>query len=152
MHRAVLLIFAVSVLLAPAGAVAQVQPGGTGGSVGKQDKSLSGGSAPTDAGSATKPHHIAAKPQSEESGNAKGSSCGRIVGTWKWGLGFLVVIRKDGTANHAYAGNGTWSCNDGQYVFVWPTVSITDHISLSTDGNSIAGSNSIGMTFSGARF
>jgi hypothetical protein len=153
MHRVVLLIFAMNVLLAPASAIAQVQPGGTGGSVGKQDKSISGGGSPEDSGSAArklKPHPSAAKQGNEGSGNAKGSSCGRIVGSWKWGPGFLVVIKNDGTAQHAGGGSGTWTCGDGRYVFVW-SIGITDHVSLSADGNTIAGSNNFG-TFSGTRF
>ena len=43
MHRIASLIFAASVLWTSAIAVAQVQPGSTGGTVGKQDKSVSGG-------------------------------------------------------------------------------------------------------------
>jgi hypothetical protein len=42
MHRAVSLIFSISLVLVSATAVAQVQPGSTGGTVGKQNKSISG--------------------------------------------------------------------------------------------------------------
>jgi hypothetical protein len=42
MHRAASLIFAGSVFLVSAVAVAQVQPGSTGGTIGKQNKSVSG--------------------------------------------------------------------------------------------------------------
>jgi hypothetical protein len=155
MYRVLLLIFAVNVLLASAGAVAQVQPGSTGGNVGQQDKSMSGGSLPEDslpAARKQKPHRPVANQRNEEPDKAKVSSCGRIAGTWKWGLGYIVVVKMDGTAHHAGVGSGTWTCSGGQYVFVWPGAGITDHVSLSTDGNSIAGSNSIGMTFAGTRF
>ncbi|MGA8614182.1 MAG: hypothetical protein WB760_21400 [Xanthobacteraceae bacterium] len=132
---------------------AMAQAGSTGGTVGKQDKSASGGNSP-DSVPATrkqKPHQSVVNSQDDSSAKKANSSCGRIVGTWKWGAGFLVVIKRDGTAHHDFAGNGTWKCDDGQYVFVWSN-GITDHISVSTDGDSIAGNNNIGMTFSGTRF
>lgn len=42
MRRAVSLIFSIGLILVGASAVAQVQPGNTGGTIGKQDKSISG--------------------------------------------------------------------------------------------------------------
>jgi hypothetical protein len=42
MHRAVSLIFSICLVLLPAIAVAQMQAGSTGGTIGKQDKSISG--------------------------------------------------------------------------------------------------------------
>lgn len=132
---------------------ALAQAGGIGGIIGKQDKSVSGDNAPKKSDASTKKqksHHSIAKQQNEESGNAKGASCGKIVGRWKWGPGYLVVVKRDGTAQHAGGGSGTWTCNDGHYVFVW-SIGITDHISLSADGKSVDGANSFG-TFSGARF
>src|SRR5450631_780181 len=42
MHRVALLIYSVSMVLVSAIAVAQVQPGSTGGTIGKQNKSISG--------------------------------------------------------------------------------------------------------------
>jgi hypothetical protein len=42
LHRAVLLIFSICLVLVPAIAVAQMQPGSTGGAIGKRDKSISG--------------------------------------------------------------------------------------------------------------
>ena len=149
MYRAVLLIFAVNVLMAPASGIAQVQPGSTGGSVGKQDKSISGGGSlevPGPTPREAKPHQTTKTSPGKEN-----SSCGRIVGTWKMGAGIRVVVKRDGTAHHDFAGNGTWKCDDGQYVFVWSN-GITDHMSVSADGASIAGTNSVGMTYSGTRF
>ncbi len=42
MHRATALVFSIGLVLLPAIAVAQVQPGSTGGAIGKQNKSISG--------------------------------------------------------------------------------------------------------------
>jgi hypothetical protein len=42
MHRAVSLIFSISLVLVSAIAIAQVEPGSTGGNVGKQNKTISG--------------------------------------------------------------------------------------------------------------
>ena len=42
LHRAAALVFSTGLALVPALAVAQVQPGSTGGTIGKQDKTISG--------------------------------------------------------------------------------------------------------------
>jgi hypothetical protein len=138
MHRAVLVIFVIGMLSAAAVAFAQMQPGSTGGNVGKQDKSVSGGNASEDSSS---PHHSV----------AKGSSCGRIAGTWKWVLGTATVISSNGSANNSAGPTATWTCDGGQYVFVWSN-GYTDHISLSTDGNRIDAVNNVGVRFSPTRF
>lgn len=133
---------------------ALAQAGSTGGTIGKQDKSISGGDTlGVGSHSATnkKPRHSVASSPNRASGETRGSSCGRIVGKWKMGLGQTAIINSDGTAKHSYAGTGRWTCKDGQYFFVWPN-GITDHISVSSDGNSIEGSNSLGMSSAGTRF
>jgi hypothetical protein len=143
MHRAVWLIICAGVLLASAAAIAQVQPGSIGGTIGKQDKSASGGNTPE----GYRPSTREQKPRHDKS-----ASCGRIAGTWKWG-GYTVVIRQDGSAQHSLASmNGTWTCKGRQYVFIWANKFI-NHVTLSTDGNSVEGVNdALGGTFSGTRF
>jgi len=127
--------FACAIMLMPFPITAFAQSGSTGGTLGKTDKSISG------------ERHDQIRPP--PAAGAKDGSCGRIVGTWKW-ESYTITINRDGTAHHTGGGDGTWTCKDGQYVFVW-SIGITDHVSLSTDGNSIAGHNNFG-TFSGTRF
>jgi hypothetical protein len=143
MHRAVLVILAISVLLASVAAIAQVQPGSTGGNIGRQDKSMSGGGTPEKSPPA---HHPVAKNPV-----AKSSSCGRIVGTWKWALGTTTVIKSNGSASNSIGSTATWTCNGSQYVFIWSN-GFTDHISISTDGNSLDVVNNQGGHFSPTRF
>jgi hypothetical protein len=142
MHRAVLVIFAISVLLASVAAIAQVQPGSAGGNIGRQDKSVSGGGTPEKSPPAHRP--VAKNPVT------KSSSCGRIAGTWKWANG-TAVISSNGSARHSVGSTATWTCNGGQYVFIWSD-GYTDHISLSADGNQLDVVNNFGTHFSPTRF
>jgi hypothetical protein len=108
MHRTASLIFAASVFWTSAIAVAQVQPGSTGGTVGKQDKSVSGGDTPQESRPST-------RKQEPHPSVAKNSSCGRIAGTWQWG-GYTVVVKQDGSAHNSYGNvDGTWTCKDRQF-------------------------------------
>jgi hypothetical protein len=144
MHHAASLICAASMLWATTAAVAQGQPGSTGGTIGKRDKSISGSATPDERSPSTrehKPHHSA----------AKSSSCGRIVGRWKWHFDTKTVISSNGSARNSGGYTATWTCNEGQYVFVWSN-GATDHILLSTDGNHLDAVNNIGASFSGTRF
>jgi hypothetical protein len=54
MHRTVLLIYSVGLVLVSAIAVAQVQPGSIGGTIGKQNKSVSGEDHPASLGQKSK--------------------------------------------------------------------------------------------------
>ena len=141
-------LFVMFVMLMPQPARVFAQAGSTGGTIGKQDKSISGGS-PME-GSRDTPRKSQASAVKLPS-KTMSSACDKIVGTWKWGPGFLVVIKSNGTAQPAGGGSGTWTCNKGQYIFVW-SIGIIDYVSLSTDGNSMAGHNRVGGDFSGTRF
>jgi hypothetical protein len=143
MHRTASLTFAASVFWTSAIAVAQVQPGSTGGTVGKQDKAVSGGNTPQESRPSTskrEPHLSVAKI----------SSCGRIAGTWQWG-GYTVVVKQDGSAHNSYGNvDGTWTCKDRDYVFVFAGAFI-EHVTLSTNGNNVTGTNPLGTPFTGSR-
>jgi hypothetical protein len=137
-------------ILIAVGGTAFGQAGSTGGTLGNTDKSISGErrEEPSTQPKSREPKPHAARKASENASAAR-SGCQRIVGTWKWGLGFTVIIKSDGTAHHSGGGDGTWTCQNGRYAFVW-SIGITDHVSLSADGNSVVGSNNVG-TFSGNR-
>src|ERR1700722_2480284 len=143
MHRTASLIFAAGVFWTSAIAVAQVQPGSTGGTVGKQDKSVSGGNTPQESRPST-------RKQEPYSSVAKNSSCGRIAGTWQWG-GYTVVVKQDGSAHNSFGNvDGTWTCKDREYVFVFAGAFI-NRVTLSTNGNSVTGINPLGTPFTGSR-
>jgi hypothetical protein len=118
---------------------ARVQAGSTGGTIGNQDKSVSGGNTPE----ASRPSSRNQKPHRSV---AKSSSCGRAVGTWHWANGATVVIKPNGSVSQSNF-SGTWTCKEGQYVFVWST-GYTDRVSLSTDGNQMDAVNNLGIHFS----
>src|SRR5579871_2894250 len=149
-------ISVIAVILFLAGAapcVAQVQPGSTGGSIGKQDKSISGGEE-------TPVSHPLAKKlrQSSEASPAAdlGRGCGRIVGSWTWRasvFSWRIVVKPNGVATHSIDNgtNGTWSCKDGNAVFVWANGKYLDHVTLSPEPNRLEGTNKDGVKFTGVR-
>jgi hypothetical protein len=113
------------------------QAGSIGGTVGKQDKTISGSEEADRPRAAPHPKPPAAKPQE----SASGHSCGRIVGRWSWYLGVSdSVFHKDGSALHPASGaTGKWSCAGDTVNVTWSyqgTVR-TDRITLSQDGNGI---------------
>jgi len=111
------------------------QAGSIGGSVGKQDKSISGET--PDVRAAPQAKRAAAKAGETSSGHA----CDRIVGRWSWYLGLTdSIFRKDGTALHPASGTpGKWSCAGKTVNVVWATggKGRTDRITLLPDGDSI---------------
>jgi hypothetical protein len=133
--------------------LALAQAGSTGGTVGKQDKSISGGAAPDEPSHSTrghKPHRSVAKPSDKAIREIRGTACGPIAGTWKWALGQTSVIKSNGSANNSNGSTATWTCKRGQYIFVWSN-GYTDHATRSIDGNHIDAVNNIGFKFSGTR-
>jgi hypothetical protein len=138
-------MLATTLMAASIHATAFAQAGSTGGTLGNTDKSISG-----DRREEPSPRQKPQEPKPHAARKADtGSSCAKIAGSWKWG-DIIIAIKSDGTAHHAIAGSGTWTCNDRQYVFSWSN-GITDHVTLSADGNSLSGSNNLGWTFSGTR-
>jgi hypothetical protein len=114
---------------------ALAQAGSIGGTIGKQDKSISGSEQAPRA--ASHPNRPAAKTQQASSGH----SCGRIVGRWSWYLGISEsVFHKDGTALHPASGTaGKWTCAGDTVNVVWGGggAARTDRITVSQDGNGI---------------
>src|SRR5580704_7190143 len=132
---------------------ALAQSGSIGGSVGKLDKSISGGAEPGTPCTAPQPKRAAAKTQE----SASSHRCGRIVGRWSWYLGVSdSVFHKDGTAFHPASGtNGKWTCAGDTVSVVWGNggSSRTDRITVSQDGNGIFVDSPWGggIKFTGAR-
>jgi hypothetical protein len=129
---------AVSIPAIATASSALAQAGSIGGTIGKQDKSISGGEEPDRPRAAPLPKRSGANAHETSSGR----SCNRIVGTWSWYLGVSdVVFHKDGTGLHPASGaTAKWSCVSGDAVnVVWSHQGTlrTDHMTLSQDRNSI---------------
>jgi hypothetical protein len=119
-----------------AGTPAIAQAGSTGGTVGKQDKSISGSEEP--AKPKSRPHKAASAPAE---GKSKSSGCGNVVGTYKWYLGMTsTAIDSDGTTTNSYGGNranrGNWTCDNGQVTIVWKN-GYVDHLTPKPGGFSV---------------
>lgn len=132
------LVLAVILFLAGAApCLAQVQPGSTGGSIGKTDKSVSGGPKPqalSPARSASKPSNTTPAKHSEESG-----SCGTITGTWTWSNNIDVVVKSNRTADATDGGHAALSCDGGMYVFNWRGGGNVSRMTLTADGKRMSG-------------
>ena len=113
------------------------QAGSIGGSVGKQDKTISGSEEADRPRAAPHPNPSGTKPHE----SASPHSCNRIVGRCSWYLGVSdSVFHRDGSALHPASGTpGKWTCAGDTVSVVWGTggASRTDRITLLPDGNSI---------------
>jgi len=128
------------------------QAGSIGGSVGKQDKTISGSEEADRPRAAPHSKPQAAKPHE----SASGHSCNRIVGRWSWYLGVSdSVFHRDGTALHPASGTpGKWTCAGDTVSVVWATgaTSRTDRITLLPDGSIFVDSPwGGGIKFTGTR-
>lgn len=121
------------------------QAGSTGGTIGKQDKSISGG-AESDKPRATP---RSKRPATNSQETSSGAGCSRIVGSWRWYLGVTTMtFSQDGTVEQSISGNkGHWSCSGGIVKTVFATAGSTDRITLAKDGNSA----SVTTTWGGGR-
>ena len=109
---------------------ARAEAGSIGGAIGKQNKSISGGE------DANTPASHAKLPAAAKEATS-GRSCGRIVGRWSWYLQLSEsTFHKDGTAVHSGGTTGKWSCAGDTVKVSWSN-GITDHITVSQDGNGI---------------
>jgi hypothetical protein len=132
------------------------QAGSIGGTIGKQDKSISGVEE-------TPASHSPAKTkrkfnQSSETNPATGSGkgCGRIIGVWTWRssiFSWRIVVRPNGVATHSIDNgiSGTWSCKDDNAVFVWANGKYLDHVILLPEPDRLEGTNKDGIKFTGMR-
>jgi len=140
-------LIAVFAALASASPVL-AQAGSTGGIIGKQDKSVSGGE------ELTRPHHAAPATKREKITAAtvndagprdtKEASCAnKIVGLkWSsWASGLFgagdTTFYSNRTALHSSGITGIWRCDGKEFVLKWST---TDwgHLVVSADGKQMA--------------
>jgi hypothetical protein len=131
-------IVALSLAL-PASALAQA--GSTGGTIGKQDKSISGGDDAANSERAVPMRKPRPARQSAVTAPT-GGPCSRIVGTWLWYNGSSVTVHSNSNKTTQSDGNSaTVVCEDGTYTFTW-FGSHTVHERLSSDGKRLSGDES----------
>ena len=114
--------------------IALGQAGSIGGTIGKTDKSASGGEEvvpPSDAQAEGKVHRPSAKSEGQK------SPCRNALGTWAFSNGSSVVIKAGGATTASNGGVGKWSCDGGMVTIDWG--SHTDHYAISSAGNRLSG-------------
>jgi hypothetical protein len=119
-------------MLMPAVAFAQLQPGSTGGTIGKTDKSISGGEERSEP--ASRPRREAPTREAATTERSTGSSCRGIVGTWSWVVGTETVFNANGSAHNTSGLTAKWVCANGVVIATW-SHGVTNRIELS--GNSL---------------
>jgi hypothetical protein len=130
-----------AVALIPGQQTAYGQAGATGGTIGKQDKSVSGGE------ERTAPKRSARPTRSRETHS---TTCGKLAGGWSWFIGGDVFIKAGGTfAQPQTRLTGTWLCDGDHVVMLW-SHGFTDRLTLSPDGMHLSGTNGL-MTVTGDR-
>jgi hypothetical protein len=139
------------------------QAGSTGGTIGKQEKSASGGEVPARARRAhpARQHHEAARAHrvhlarqhrvseaAQGRAKAKGIRCPNIVGVWNsWASGLFgqadTTFFKNGTARHKSGIPGKWYCAGGELRMTWGNEGRYDRMTVAPDGKRITNSDGI---------
>lgn len=142
-------VIGISLMALPYFAFANVtaalaQAGSTGGTIGKQDKSISGGE---DAAHSERAAPIRKPPRPSRQSAATaptGDPCGRIVGTWRWYNGVSVTVHSNSNTTTQSDGNSaTVVCAGGTYSFTWGgIISHTVRETVSSDGKRLSGDES----------
>jgi len=123
-------------------ATAFAQAGSTGGTIGKTDKSISGGEERIEAHPALSAQkRRRAIDDKKPTENEKNVGCARIVGTWDWVMGFTRIFLPAGRIPSNDRGGGTWTCKGDNYVAKFADGS-EDRLKMSSDGGSMSGTSS----------
>jgi hypothetical protein len=134
--------------LFPAATMSWAQAGSTGGTLGRTDKSVSGGDEPTRDRSASRKSAAAKPAEHKQAGN----DCNRVVGVWQWrwlNETSVVTLNANGTGSSAHGFKSTWTCSNRTAVIRWPMAQ--DTMVLSSDGKKLTGSNNVGVAVTGSR-
>ena len=118
------------------------QAGSTGGVIGKEGKSASGGvDAPASRNPGVEPRARSKAPaKPAEPPKSKAAGCARAVGIWFW-VTEVVTIKSGGSVT-AKGGAGNWTCVDGLLHVYWPGFIVPHEIfSISEDGNRLMSQN-----------
>jgi hypothetical protein len=139
-------ILACAGMLVSLPATAFAQAGSTGGSVGKTDKSASGGNHQQEI-RREKSGRDKRRITSNASDEAPTSPCRNAAGTWAFSNGISVVIMTGGGVTGSNGESGNWSCDGGMITAHWARW--TDHYAISSDGRRLSGTSGLlGMPLS----
>ena len=150
------LIAAAIMLFSLSAAIAQA--GSTGGTIGKQGKSVSGNEEPAPVKPAPKKEPASGGKEQPAPDRAKSkaspretiSPCGRAPGVWVFNNGIDVVLKSGDVATSTKGDNGTWTCDSGMVTVIWRNH--TDRYTLSSDGTRMSGiSGVLGMALSATK-
>ncbi len=123
---------------------ALAQAGSTGGIIGKQEKSVSGGE-DSEPIRTKPPKHKSSQIPVKKPSQAAGR-CSNVVGSYSYPYGSVTVFKSDGTATNSAGPQGTWKCAGGTVTVNWNT-GYNDRLTPS-GGSSFSGSNNHGWTWS----
>jgi hypothetical protein len=128
-------------LLMPFGGAAFAQAGSTGGTIGKEDKSVSGTQEPREPNdrSGRAPHQRATASPNE-------ADCARLVGTWSWPFG-STTFSADHTMRHSVGNHGTWSCKGRDVTLTWADGVGVDLATFTAEGTLAVHSTHFGTNF-----
>ena len=113
---------------------ALAQAGSVGGTIGKQDKSISGGEEPDRPRTAPVPRRSAGKTQETP-------PCKALVGAWTFSNGIGVVFKAGGNLLSTNNDAGRWTCEGGMVAAHWQKW--TDHYVISSDGVHMSGNSGL---------
>ena len=136
MYRMIARIAALFLLLVNGPTLAQ---GSVGGTIGKQDKSISG-DGPVNSRTQDGSHAAKTPAMASPSG-----PCARILGNWRWYNGVIVTVNANGTTSQSDGHSATVVCSEGTYAFTWFGIATTQ-MTLSSDGRRLSGTSAIGAT------
>jgi len=145
------------------------QAGSAGGSVGQQDKSVSGSedqeSAQKKSPRPTPKHSPVSGSEDQESAQKKSprptpkhspvkstniaSRCSNFAGTYSYALRAVTVFKSDGTASNSKGTNATWTCANGTVTVRWNSGFIDTLIP--SGGSSFSATNNHGWVWSANR-
>jgi hypothetical protein len=150
LHMRLAVVFASVILTMPAAVLAQA--GSTGGTIGKTEKSISGGDEQNDSQRRLEGKKPSRSPVASE--RPTGNSCQKLVGRWAWHytLGTTeTTFSPGGTGKNAPTGlTNTWTCSGGIATVKW-SHGYTDRATISRDGSSLSILSSSGESFSATR-
>jgi hypothetical protein len=152
-HCMLLLItaFAAATFSIPATTVAQ-QPGSTGGTLGKTDKSATGGEEATPHSSNKTERHV---HEPAVTGGRGVSKCGNLAGDWQYAHGPVARYTSGGAAiGLTDNSRGTWTCSGEEIIITWTSGVAAGHIhrmTLSADGQHFVGTGPLGFPLSAVR-
>jgi hypothetical protein len=144
-NNLICLVALVLAMSAPAGIVksAFAQAGSAGGSVGKQDKSVSGSEDQEPARKRLLQHTPTHSP--EKSTKAV-FGCSHVAGSYSYPFGTVTVFKSDGTASNSSGLQATWTCAGGRVTVTWSSIGNVDTL-VPSGGSNFSASNNHGRTW-----